>query len=105
MIGYDELARAASEGDTLAETRGFPEAMGAVDLEVEGVMRAADQRAIRCALAVTGDERTEQVAEAARAGRPLALALTEEQKILLPVARLGFIDGVAVGARAMMDAP
>jgi hypothetical protein len=100
VIDYEDLARAASESDTLSERVGLEEVLSRLGLDVEGVVKAAEQRAMRCVLAATRDEeKMAQVAEAATAGKYFALELTAEQKAMLPVAQLGIIDGIVMGAR------
>ena len=100
MKGYRELAKAASDGDKLSTRLGLEETLARLDLDVTGVFKAAEQRALRCVLAATGDERMAEVERAADEGRYLSLRLTEEQKRLMPVAQLGIVDGIAMAAIA-----
>ena len=101
MIGYHELARAASQNDFWAERVGLPEALASINLDIGGVVQCAEQRALRCVLAITEDEeRLALVAEAAEKGSFLKMELTETQKAMMPIAHLALIDGLATGVRA-----
>jgi hypothetical protein len=104
--GYDELAQAASNGDELATRIGLEEVLRRLDLDVHGVFKAAEQRAIRCVLAATHDEeKLAEVARAAHEGRYIGLELTEKQKELLPVAQLGIVDGLVMGLLSIVRQP
>ena len=102
MIGYMDLARAASVNDDLGDMIGLPELLARLGLDVDGVVKAAEQRAMRAVLAATQDEeKLALVAEAARTGKRIPLDLTEEQRAMMPVAQLGIIDGIVMAARAV----
>jgi len=70
MIGQDELAESARYMDALSEEHGFTDWARLMSLDPEGMMYVAEQRALRAAMLMDGQD-------------PTLLSRTEKTKITL----------------------
>lgn len=98
MLSYHDLGQAAAANDAMAEERSFNEAVEKAGLDRQGLQAFAEQRGIRIALLVTGQE--ERLKEIVRGNHPVPLQLDDNQQQIMAIATSAEIDGVAAGVRA-----
>jgi len=97
VIGYDEIARAVRFMDSEAEALGLEVLLRQRGIDVEGLFHAAEQRALRVAMIISGQDPTTFPRD-----RLSAVDLDEKTRELLSPLQLAFIDGFVAG-RAVSD--
>jgi hypothetical protein len=95
MIGYDEVASTVSFMDAQAEAMGLEAMLRERGIDVEGLFRAAEQRALRIAMIISGQDPTVLARD-----RFSRIDLDEETRKLLTPLQLAFIDGFVAGRAA-----
>lgn len=92
MIGRDEIAEAARYADARMTELGLPAWMVAYDLDQEGVVYVASQRALRAGMMVEGRDPTELPQD-----RLSLVRLRPSTQRLLPLLTANWLDGFAAG--------
>lgn len=95
MLTYDDLARACRENDLIAEQRGLPASFEAVDVGLKAAIACAEQRAIRIAFILAGEDMP-NVAEPT----PVTVPMSPSDLVNYQAAVL---DGIAIGLRAALN--
>lgn len=72
-------------------------------LDSDGVVRAAEQRALRIILLLRGEH--EEIKRLARAGEFSSFKLDEDEEQLEGLLKLSWLDGAAAVAKAMLKHP
>jgi hypothetical protein len=95
MIGKDELAEAARYADARAEELGLQEWAKQVGVDIDGLVYVANQRALRAAMIVDGQDPTNMPLD-----RMTTVRLSPAVRELLPFLTTVVIDGFALGFTA-----
>ena len=95
MISYDEVAEACRYADAEAEEHGLEVMLRMRGIEVEGVFRAAEQRAIRIGMIIAGIDPSSMPQD-----RKTPIGFPDHIRELLPSLQLAFIDGFVAGRAA-----
>jgi hypothetical protein len=95
MIGLDELAESARYMDALSEEHGFEKWADLSNLDAEGLIYVAEQRALRAAMLMDGQNptllsRTEKT----------TITLSPEVQNLMPHLTSLAMDGIGIGVHA-----
>jgi hypothetical protein len=105
MFSYEELAKAASRNDQVtAEDGGFEGAVSALGVDLQAMIAAAEQRAVRAVLAKYGVP--PEVIEIILSGtepRAAVATLPEKGAKLMALVTAVWIDGFACAMRAVQD--
>lgn len=92
MIGRDEIAEAARYADARMTELGLPAWMVAYDLDQDGLMYVASQRALRAAMMWEGRDPREL-----DPSRLSLVRLGAQGERLMPLATANWLDGFAAG--------
>jgi len=95
MIGKDELAESARYMDALSEEHGFEMWADLSNLDPDGLMYVAEQRALRAAMLIDGQDPT----LLSRTEKTTITLSPEVQKLMPHLAGLS-MDGIGIGLHA-----
>ena len=98
MIGMEELAESSRYMDAISEERGFDGWCNSMNIDSEALMYVAEQRALRAAMLLDGQDptllsRTEKT----------AITLSERVRDLMPTLTALAMDGIGIGLHANRD--
>lgn len=103
MIGYKELGRAGFDNDSrAAEGTQMPTLLSGWGFgDAEGIIKVAEQRALKLILMHRGSDEAARMAQQAYAGTFTVESLTDEEEELLMHYTAMWIDGLCCTAQAL----
>jgi hypothetical protein len=102
VIGYDDLARAASDNDSrIGEGIEISAVLMSLDFDPADILSAANQRALRSILIQRGPSEINRIKDQIHGKRFVVEQLTESEEKLLILLSSVWIDGLLVTAQAI----